>query len=92
MNLQQAAQMALDVQCACNLSGVVRSFARVMDAIPPGSTDERNKHPIAILFATQIAYLSGVAVVVDSSCDYNAAYKACMDLANQPTTQEVASC
>jgi hypothetical protein len=33
MTLQEAAKEALQVQDACNLSGVVKSFARVVDAL-----------------------------------------------------------
>ena len=54
-------QDALYVQDACNLSGIVFSFAKVMQKIcddNPGSTDARNTHPIARLYAEQIMHLS----------------------------------
>lgn len=57
-------QMALDIQTACNLSGVVFSFADVMQAICEedhkvnGGTEWKNHHPIAVLFAAQISHLT----------------------------------
>jgi hypothetical protein len=66
-------QTALNVQVACNLSGVVFSFARVMQRIcnTNGGTDARNHHPIAVLFAEQIHALTGY------SQGYAEAYAAC---------------
>jgi hypothetical protein len=64
------ARDALLVQGACNLSGVVFAYARVMDFLcelsnRPGSeikgTDDRNGHPLARLFADKCASLSGSA-------------------------------
>lgn len=57
-------QAALDVQSACNLSGVVFSFAEAMHAICDEQNELRegtawkNEHPIARLFAEQIAHLT----------------------------------
>lgn len=66
-------QSALDVQGACNLSGVVFSFARIMQRICNTNcgTDARNHHPIAVLFAEQIHALTGY------SQGYAEAYAAC---------------
>lgn len=64
-------QNALDVQTACNLSGVVYSFAQAMEAIceegrcTGKGTDWRNNHPIAVLFATQIAHLTKITPLAD---------------------------
>lgn len=59
-------QRALDVQDACNLSGVVRSFSQVMDkvwgearATGNASTDWVNRHPIAVLYASKVQSLTG---------------------------------
>lgn len=59
--LKELAQEALDVQNACNLSGVVHGFARAMGDLMAHtkSTDERNQHPIAILWADKVAHLTG---------------------------------
>jgi len=60
MDIQQAAQQALAVQDACNLSGVVFSFAEVMEAICEEqqrlgqSTEWKNTHPIVTLFSIQV--------------------------------------
>jgi hypothetical protein len=61
MTDKQIAQEALDVQDACNLSGVVHSFARVMSALSERGLDTRakNRHPAAVLFANKIADLTG---------------------------------
>jgi len=64
LTMKEAAQMALDVQDACNLSGVVHSFSRVMSFLSDEAnrtgkgTDWKNTHPIAVLFADKIADLS----------------------------------
>lgn len=61
MSLQELAQEALDVQDACNLSGVVHSFSRCMTALSEHGLDtpEKNRHPVAILFSNKIAQLTG---------------------------------
>lgn len=53
-------QDAVEVQSACNLSGVVFSFARAMQAIcnETNGTEEKNAHPIAVLYASKIASLT----------------------------------
>ena len=67
-NLQQAAQCALDVQTACNLSGVVRAFAAITETLWDEArkggrgTDFVNTHPISRLFAEQISHLSGAGM------------------------------
>jgi hypothetical protein len=59
--LKELAQEALNVQDACNLSGVAHGFARcmsdLMDLVP--GTDARNNHAIARLWADKIAHLTG---------------------------------
>lgn len=77
---------ALDAQHACNLSGIVRSFARVTEklwaqakALGKG-TEFVNRHPISRLYAEQIAYLSSGAGVDDHE-SYSAAYDVCTDAA-----------
>lgn len=53
---------ALIVQDACNLSGVVHSFSRHMQTLCDmgiDNTDDRNRHPVCILFSSKIASLSG---------------------------------
>ena len=63
MTLQAMAQAALDVQTACNLSGVAVTFGQVMlglRALPEcEGTEWANRHPIALLFADKIAELTG---------------------------------
>ena len=82
MNMKQAAQLALAAQSAYNLSGVAFSFAEVMRVVcsEASSTEDRNKHPVVVLFVTQLAYLSGVAAVAEFDAYHNA-YKACERLA-----------
>lgn len=65
MTIQEAAKLALDVQDACNLSGVVRSFAEVTEVLwsearaQNAGTDFVNRHPITRLFADKLVSLSG---------------------------------
>jgi hypothetical protein len=69
-------ESAIAVQSACNLSGVVYSFARVMDKICRESdkgkhgTDWKNTHAICRLYAEQIYHLT-------SKKDYSEAYNEC---------------
>jgi hypothetical protein len=62
---QKAAQDALDCQDACNLSGVVFSFAEAMHAICDAqqligeSTKWKNTHPIVTLFLSKLSDLNG---------------------------------
>lgn len=55
---------AFEVQDACNLSGVVFTFARIMQKIcndPENvGTDWKNNHPIAVLYASKISSLAGL--------------------------------
>jgi hypothetical protein len=72
---------ALMVQDACNLSGVVHSFARVMailcdDARRLGKgTDWINHHPIAVLFASKIDDM--VQRKPEVTVDFSNAYSFC---------------
>lgn len=51
---------ALMVQDACNLSGVVFSFAEIMQKIcdDTSGTQEKNSHAICVLFASKIMALT----------------------------------
>ena len=63
--LAQAAQCALDCQDACNLTGVLHSFAECTDAIWDAAraqgegTDWVNRHPIVTMFLYKLADLNG---------------------------------
>lgn len=89
--IQQAAQSAIDVQNACNLSGVAQSFAQAMLILraQPAcqGTKWANEHPIAVLYAVQIAFLTGVAVIADNRYNYNKCYSECEKLALQTDEQ-----
>lgn len=62
-NLYDLTREALQVQDACNLSGVVHGFARAIIRLrelhPDLDTDAINKHDICILWADKIAHLTG---------------------------------
>ena len=59
--LRRWASEAILVQDACNLSGVVHSFSRLMAFLCAIGldTEARNRHPIAVLFASKVASLTG---------------------------------
>lgn len=84
-SIRDAAQWALDAQNACNLSGIVRSFARITDVLWEHAragghgTTWVNTHPISRLFAEQIAHLTKTG---DDAVTYCAAYEACERLAS----------
>jgi hypothetical protein len=56
---------AVEVQNACNLSGVIKAWARAVDAIwvdvraDNGGTDAFNNHPVNVLFASKVHSLTG---------------------------------
>ena len=72
--LVNACREAIDVQGACNLSGVVRSFARATEVLEAfgratdvlwdvarhygHATDWVNRHPVCRLFAEQVVWLT----------------------------------
>ncbi len=70
---------ALAVQSACNLSGVVQSFAtHIRKIVKEGKgTDYVNNHPVSRLFAEQISHLT-------RNKDYSDAYKECKAKAITP--------
>jgi hypothetical protein len=64
--IRLAAEEALNVQDACNLSGIVHSWSRRLARLNEKSeiwaklgTDGRNSHPINILWADKVAHLTG---------------------------------
>lgn len=77
--IRKAAQDALAVQDACNLSGVVHAFSRAMSAVRKhtNGTDEANTHPVALLFADKIMDLVGRP----GMDGFGEAYTACQNLA-----------
>lgn len=82
MTLQAMAQSALDVQTACNLSGVTRELARItecMRQVHGFDTPTCNRHPVCRLFAEQICHLTGAGMGDTDS--YHVAYEACTELA-----------
>lgn len=87
MTLQQAAQLALEVQNASNLSGVVASFAEIMKDVlwreanrACRGTDWVNRHPIAYMFSYKAMSLTGNEVLSDWDV-YNVNEKQCELLA-----------
>ena len=61
MTLREMAQKALDVQDACNLSGVAATFAEVTSAMRGKhnmDTPTCNRHPISVLFIDKMASLA----------------------------------
>lgn len=61
--LKDAAQAALDVQDACNLSGVAIAFAEVMRTIcayVDSGTEARNRHPIVRVWLDKMNQLAGI--------------------------------
>jgi hypothetical protein len=77
--IKELCQDALNVQNACNLSGVAISFGQAMRdlrAIEPNlSTDQLNTHPIAVLWSSKIASLTGS----EGASEFSKAYNACCD-------------
>jgi hypothetical protein len=84
---------AMDAQSACNLSGVVKQFARDLDDIwaevraAGGGTDQVNRHPVSRLYAEQIAFLSGSGM--GDSETYHAAYTAVCEKLGEDKHEEI---
>jgi hypothetical protein len=78
-SLKDLARNALDVQDACNLSGVVHSFSRdimrlraLLSEEPDFSTDKLNRHPVSVLYSSKIASLTGSEFIIGA---FTNAYK-----------------
>lgn len=77
------AQMALHVQDACNLSGIVFSFAKLMEDLCEASdflnkgTDWKNKHPLCVLFLDKCAGLASNSIGDTES--FHEAYDWCQE-------------
>jgi hypothetical protein len=71
--LTHAAKEALQIQDAVNLSGIVFTWAQVMDVICEVDKREnrgtawKNEHPINKLFASKVAALTGVDDVMGAN-------------------------
>jgi hypothetical protein len=90
MTIQEAAQTALDVQDACNLSGVLASFKEIVhEVIWPEArrlgkgTEWVNTHPIVTLFLSKLCSLNRGFY----ECDYLHASDACEALAQGETAE-----
>lgn len=80
--LKELAQEALDVQDACNLSGVIHGWSRSITDLraiveketgASFSTDTLNRHPVNVLWADKVASLAGVTTA--SVRTFDAYYK-----------------
>jgi hypothetical protein len=95
MTFKQAAQQALDIQDACNLSGVVHAFDRAMTALCEESrrigtgTDWRNTHPIVTMHLLKLAELNGCGSTLHES--YDAAELECKRIASADDVTTVAT-
>jgi hypothetical protein len=85
--LAQLAQEALNVQDACNLTGVVHGYSRALSDLRTHAeagghgTDWINRHPIAVAWADKIASLTGIqAIGCDRALD---AFRECDIIAHQ---------
>ena len=84
VTLAQLAQNALDASNACNLSGVVISFARDIQSLRLlareqgwDSSEKINSHPVSVLYSQAIGNITGS----ESGLAYSKAYEACKDMA-----------
>ncbi len=78
---KEMAEEGLAVQDACNLSGVVHSFSRIitevrnrLEAEGKGGTHNVNTHPVCVIFANKIASLTG-----QNGSDFSEAYRWALD-------------
>lgn len=83
--IKDLAQEAIDVQDACNLSGVVHGFSRAITDLrahlekePNFSTDKLNTHPICVMWSDKISSLSTSSTFTG----FSKAYEVVQKLAN----------
>lgn len=81
--LQDLVKEALDIQDACNLSGVVHAFSRTLTDLREiaraegwEGTEAISKHPISVLYASKIASLTHC----EDAHVFGKAYGDCYDL------------
>ena len=90
MTYQEAAQVALDIQDACNLSGVVHSFAEAVSAIweeahrTGKGTAWVNEHDIVTLFVDKLTDLNCKREVRRDYFDATAAVRSIANGNSQP--------
>lgn len=78
MLTQREYQRAILIQDACNLSGVVHEWSRVMKKIwgeanaRDKGTDWVNNHPINVMYASKVASLTGCEIPETFSSSYHA--------------------
>jgi hypothetical protein len=80
-NRQQTAKQAMDVQDACNVRGVLKTFWDVSCSIE-GGNPAINAAPEMVLFASKIASLIGCAG--PDMEEFSKAWAACEELAKEP--------
>lgn len=76
--IQQLMTEAIQVQNACNLSGVVHAFANVITDLRANGvtdTDAIRHHPVSVLFSSKIASLTNS----ENIQAFSKAYGACVD-------------
>ena len=88
MTLQELAKEAIEVQDACNIGGVSRRFAQVVQEVrvadhSGSGTDFWNRHPIIQLWASKIHSLAGMGF--SEIEEFSKAYDACLELAGIST-------
>lgn len=83
-SMQELCRGAIQVQDACNLSGVVHAFSTAITDLrahlssqPDFSTDKLNQHPVAVMYASKIASLTGC----ENGMAFAHAYSECEDIA-----------
>lgn len=80
-------QSAIDVQCACNLSGIVHSLSRLLPAIweeareSGQGTEYVNRHPIVVSYLNQLVWLATADCISPSA--FYAAQKVCEERAGK---------
>lgn len=96
--LRQLAQEAIDVQNACNILGVSKSYAQAMDdlweALNAGQKNiglaHVSNHAIAQLWCFKLADMHHLGVGENATEGYGAVYETCRRLAERRPIEEVA--
>lgn len=91
--MKELAQEALDVQDACNLSGVIHSWSEVITQLrkilPNGGTQVLSLHPINKLFAAKVIELTCMGFAKQEK--YEEAFRECERMVKEEIVEKKVS-
>ncbi len=70
MSIRDAAALALQVQDACNIGGMIHDFPKILAAVlaVTDCTDDKNSHPVIRIWLDKMCELAGIQATDRSDC------------------------